>query len=152
MAEEYLWDHFPADEPGDARARPATPVMPASLIVEGMAQSGGILVGHAGGFRQKVILAKVSDAALEGDAFPGMTLRYTATMRSYDEKGASVSGRVELLDPATDAAARPIGSIDLVFSHLDNNRAGDIFPAHNFVFGPSFKMILEQSGIPADWD
>ena len=35
------------------------PVMPASLIIEGLAQTGGILVGEAGGFAEKVVLAKI---------------------------------------------------------------------------------------------
>ena len=36
LAEEHLHDHFPG-----------YPVMPASLIIEGLAQTGGILVGEA---------------------------------------------------------------------------------------------------------
>src|SRR5882724_2471149 len=104
MAEEHLHDHFPG-----------MPVMPASLIVEGMAQTAGILVGHAEGFREKVILAKVSKAELTEDATPGYTLRYTATIQQMDKMGASTTGTVELIDPAT-GAARPIGAIDLMFS------------------------------------
>src|SRR5262245_41783391 len=46
MAEEHLHDHFPAGQ-----GRPALPVMPASLIIEGMAQTAGILVGHAVHFK-----------------------------------------------------------------------------------------------------
>ena len=53
LAEDHLHDHFAAEG-----SRPAMPVMPASLIIEGMAQTAGILVGHAEGFREKVILAK----------------------------------------------------------------------------------------------
>src|SRR5262247_982065 len=74
LAEEHLHDHFPADALG-----PAMPIMPASLIIEGMAQTAGILVGHAEDFREKVILAKVSKAELSEEAAPGYTLRYTAT-------------------------------------------------------------------------
>lgn len=28
--------------------------------------------------------------------------------------------------------------------------SGDAFPAHNFVFGESFKTLLRTSGIPVD--
>jgi 3-hydroxyacyl-[acyl-carrier-protein] dehydratase len=59
--------------------RAALPVMPMSLIVEGMAQTGGILVGHAEDFREKVILAKVSKATLDRDALPGCS---SATRRT----------------------------------------------------------------------
>lgn len=135
MAEEHIHDTFPS-----------APVLPASLIIEGMAQTAGILVGHANGFKEKVILAKVSKAELTEDAPPGYTLRYTATIQQMDALGASTVGVVELLDPAT-GEARPIGSIDLMFSHIDNNMAGAEFPTHNFVFGDMFKMLLEMSGV-----
>ena len=40
LSEEHLHDHFAADERFEAQ-----PIMPASLIIEGMAQTAGILVG-----------------------------------------------------------------------------------------------------------
>lgn len=148
LAEGHLHDHFPArPESGGLPARDALPVMPASLIIEGMAQTAGILVGHAEGFREKVILAKVGLAELDRDAFPGDTLRYTATITQMDRQGASTQGLVELLDPAPGAAPRAIGRIDLMFSHIDQNMAGLEFPEHNFVFGDQFKTLLRMSGI-----
>lgn len=144
LAEEHLHDHFAADASG-----PALPIMPASLILEGMAQTAGILVGHAEGFREKVILAKVGKAELTEDAGPGCTLRYTATIAQMDKSGASTNGVVELLEPAAadQRPARVIGQIDLMFSHIDNNMQGLAFPAHNFVFGEGFKTLLRTSGV-----
>ncbi len=147
-AEEHLYDHFPATTLSDGSVRDAMPVMPASLIVEGMAQSAGILVGHAEGFREKVVLAKVSRAELDRDAMPGTTLRYTAELRSIGPQGASTEGAVELLDHARpDDGFVRIGRIDLMFSHLDRNMAGLAFPEHNFVFSESFRTLLKTSGI-----
>jgi len=60
LAEEHLHDHFPG-----------YPVMPASLIIEGLAQTGGILVGEAGGFAEKVVLAKIPRAEFHGVACAG---------------------------------------------------------------------------------
>lgn len=143
LAEEHLHDHFEADERGAA-----LPVMPASLIIEGMAQSAGILVGLAEGFREKVVLAKISRAEFERDAGPGMTLRYSATIRSIDAQGASTEGVVEVLDHADACAGyQALGRVDLMFSHLDQNMAGTTFPEHNFVFGESFKTLLRTSGV-----
>ena len=51
--EDVLHDHFPA-----TNQRPAVAVMPNTLIIEGMAQTAGILVGRTGDFKEKVILAK----------------------------------------------------------------------------------------------
>jgi 3-hydroxyacyl-[acyl-carrier-protein] dehydratase len=148
LAEDHLHDHFAA-EGGDA----PQPVMPASLIIEGMAQTGGILVGHASGFAEKVILAKISRAELTREAFPGQTIRHTATVERMDPMGAAIRGEIDVLDHAKAAQGfEPLGTIDLVFSFLDQNaggagRAGSDFPAHNFVFGESFKTLLRASGI-----
>jgi 3-hydroxyacyl-[acyl-carrier-protein] dehydratase len=136
MAEDHLHDHFPG-----------RPLMPASLIVEGMAQTAGILVGHANDFKEKVILAKVSKAELTEEATPGFTLRYTAVIQQMDSVGASTLGTVELIDPAKPEIARQIGSIDLMFSHIDHNMAGAEFPSHNFVFSDLFRTLLDTSGI-----
>ena len=147
-AEEHLYDHFPATRRRDRSAREARPIMPATLIVEGMAQSAGILVGHAEGFREKVVLAKISRAELERDAIPGTTLRYTAELRSIGAQGASTEGTVEIMDHARpDDGFVRIGRIDLMFSHLDRNMAGTTFPEHNFVFSESFRTLLRTSGI-----
>jgi len=148
LAEEHLHDHFPADA---ALGLPAQPVMPACFIIEGMAQSAGILVGHAGAFREKVILAKVGKCELTEDAVPGDTLRYTATLERMDAAGAQTSGLVELRPPNDNAPAREIGRIDLIFSHLDSNLAGVKFPEHNFVFSESFRTLLRSSGVAADF-
>lgn len=142
LAEEHLHQHFAA-----AGEHAALPLMPASLIVEGMAQTAGILVGQASGFQEKVILAKVSRCELLRDVTAGYTLRYTAIVRQMDQAGASTEGLVEVLDPARlDAAPVLLGHIDLIFSHIDRNLSGTEFPEHNFVFSESFASILRNSG------
>lgn len=144
MAEDHLHDHF-----AGSATRPPTPIMPASLIVEGMAQSAGILVGHAEGFREKVVLAKVSRAEIDLEAQPGDTIRYTAEIEQFSSVGASTRGLVELISwtPAAPSNPRVLGRIDLMFSHLDNNLAGEKYPDHNFVFSESFATLLSLSGI-----
>lgn len=148
LAEEHLHDHFPP-----TAHRAAFPVMPMSLIVEGMAQTGGVLVGHATGFGEKVILSKVSKAELEREAVPGDTLRYRAQLQSLGEPGASCLGIVELIRPVARGAgeAVEIGRIDLMFSFAD--RAADLrgagleMPEENFVFSEAFATLLRSSGI-----
>jgi 3-hydroxyacyl-[acyl-carrier-protein] dehydratase len=149
LAEDHLHEHFASLPAGPGfEGRSAMPIMPASLIVEGMAQTAGILVGHAGGFAEKVILAKVGLAELDREVTPGQTLRYTATIRQLDRQGASTDGIVEVLDHASGSTPVKIGRIDLMFSHVDQNMAGVQFPEHNFVFGEQFKTVLRMSGIP----
>jgi 3-hydroxyacyl-[acyl-carrier-protein] dehydratase len=144
LAEEHLHDHFAAEP---AQGLSPAPTMPACFIIEGMAQSAGILVGHAGEFKEKVVLAKVSKVELTEDAGPGDTLRYTATVERMDGMGAQTSGVVELLPAGERAEAREIGRVDLMFSHLDQNMSGAKFPEHNFVFSESFRTLLTTSGI-----
>ena len=92
-SEDPFGEHFPGQ-----------PVMPGSLIIEGMAQTAGILVGHTGQFAEKVILAKVSDATLQADARPGDTLLYEAELKSFDTVGASTAGSRQKADAAKNAA------------------------------------------------
>lgn len=142
LAEEHLHDHFPRTD-----AYPATPIMPASLMIEGMAQTAGILVGHARDFQEKVILAKITRAQLERDVTPGQTIFYTATLDRIDEAGAATTGIVELLDHVDPEATRTeIGRIELLFSHIDNNMQGLGFPEENFVFTDQFMDLLKRSG------
>ena len=136
LAEEHLHDHFPG-----------TPVMPASLIIEGMAQTAGIMVGHARDFAEKVILAKIGKASFEADVFPGSTLFYSATMDRIDESGASTEGEIHMIDHSTGSTEkRLIGQVNLMFSHIDKNMRGLDFPEHNFVFTDQFMDLLRNSG------
>src|ERR1700727_615318 len=81
LAEEHLHDLYPA-----------FPIMPNSLIIEGMAQTSGILVGEARNFEEKVILAKIGRARFHRLVRPGDTLAYIAKIEQLSEEGASISG------------------------------------------------------------
>ena len=121
-------------------------IMPASLLIEGMAQTAGILVGTTSRFKEKVILAKITKATFDSDVTAGDTVRYDATIDRLDEAGAATSGTVDKRVAGGDAWER-IGRVELMFSHIDNNIAGRAFPKHNFVFSDNFKMILKTAGL-----
>jgi len=139
MAEDHLHDHLIG----------GTPVMPASLMIEGMAQTAGILVGSVHRFREKVILAKIVTARFDSDVFPGETIRYEAQLERIDTLGASTSGVVKRLRHTGEHAGQwqTIGAVDLMFSHLDQNLAGLEFPEENFVFSDNFRLILRTAGL-----
>jgi len=141
LGEDVLHDHFPAD-PG--RGQAAMPVMPNSLVIEGMAQTAGILVGHANDFSENVILAKITKASFTTAARPGHTLRYTALLDRLEETGALTCGHVDLLDPATGESTR-MGQIELMFSHLDHTHTSLDFPDYKFVFTSQFMDLLPRS-------
>lgn len=70
---------------------PSYPLMPNTLVAEGMAQCGGLLVSEIYEFSELVVLAKFSKCVFEGrEARPGDTLRYKATIEQAKDEGASV--------------------------------------------------------------
>src|ERR671925_1630875 len=77
LAEDYLADHLPG-----------YPIMPASLILEGLAQTGGILVGDANNFQEKVVLAKITSARFYGEALAGQQLTYDVELLHLRAEGA----------------------------------------------------------------
>lgn len=125
LAEDYLHDHFPG-----------YPVMPATLMIEGMAQTAGILVGDAKGFAENVILAKIRHAEFTDIARPGDQLRYDAVLESIDERGAVTAGTVQKNGAA-------MGRVDLMFSHVNQAEKPIDLPDHNFVFTAQFMTLLD---------
>jgi 3-hydroxyacyl-[acyl-carrier-protein] dehydratase len=126
LAEEHLHDHFPG-----------FPVMPECLMIEAMAQTAGILVGEAGDFREKVVLAKISKAVFFDYVTPGDSLRVEAQIETISPEAASTSGRIRRAD-------QTIAEIDLMFSHIDRNLAGKKFPEENFVFTGTITSLLRD--------
>jgi 3-hydroxyacyl-[acyl-carrier-protein] dehydratase len=124
LAEEYLHDHFPG-----------YPVMPAALLIEGMAQTAGILVGEARGFAENVILAKIRQAEFDDYAVPGDQIRFDAVLETLDERAAVTAGSVL-------KNGKPMGRVDLMFSHVNQAEKPIDLPDHNFVFTEQFLNLL----------
>lgn len=120
------------------------PILPPSLMIEGMAQTAGILVGEARGFAENVILAKIRVAEFEDYAGPGDQLRYDARIESIDDRAAMTTGTV--LKNGT-----RIGRVDLIFSHVNQAEQTLGLPDHNFVFTNQFMDLLAgfRSGGPS---
>ncbi len=125
LAEEHLHDHWPG-----------YPVMPASLIIEGLAQTGGILVGEASNFTQKVVLAKIPRAEFNGVACAGDQLIYEVTLTDLRAEGAVVHGKAFLGEEL-------VADVEIVFAHLDNTRSNQMFGPKNFVFTQQLLGILD---------
>ena len=100
LAEEHLHGYWPGFQ-----------VMPNSLIIEGMAQTGGLLVGEKNQFSESVVLAKVSKAIFLDVVVPGDSLRYTATVADIREDGGIILGEVH-------CDGKLIAQINLVFACL----------------------------------
>ncbi len=109
LAEDHLHDHFPN-----------YPMIPNSLVIEGLAQTGGLLVCEHNHFAEKVILAKIPKAEFFFEARPGDTLTYTARIEYIKEEGAMVHATSHKGD-ALHAEA------EIVFVHLNDPRTDSLF-------------------------
>jgi 3-hydroxyacyl-[acyl-carrier-protein] dehydratase len=123
-AEDYFAEHFPG-----------YPVMPVALMLEGLAQTGGILVGEANDFREKVVLAKIQWARFGREVLAGEQLVYDVELLHLRPEGAAVHGKVRV-DNAL------VGEAELFFAHLDQSRSQQMFGDQNFVFSGELKYVL----------
>lgn len=116
LSEDHLHDHFP----GYA-------VMPNSLVVEGMAQTGGLIVADAIKFQKRVVLAKVSAAQFHRDAVPGDTILFDAKVLDLKPAGSLVHVTTRIADrggngtgvPQQSREGVPQGEAELFFAHID---------------------------------
>jgi 3-hydroxyacyl-[acyl-carrier-protein] dehydratase len=144
LAEDVFAEHFPG-----------YPVMPAPLILEGLAQTGGILVGEANDFQEKVVLAKILLAQFQREALAGETLVYDVELLTLRPEGASIRGKVyagsagTALTSFAGPEARPMAEAEIFFAHLDKARSQQIFGDHNFVFSGELKHMLGLAKVMA---
>jgi 3-hydroxyacyl-[acyl-carrier-protein] dehydratase len=83
LAEEHLHEHYIG-----------YPLMPNTLVIEGVAQAGGLLVSEYYGFAELVVLAKLAKAKFFGRARPGCLLEYRVKIDWTRADSAQVSGTV----------------------------------------------------------
>ena len=115
-----------AEEPLDEYL-PGNPHYPHSLMIEGMAQTGGLLIAEPYGFARRVVLAKVGKAVFHRFAYPGDTLRYTAELQNEQESGAVVAGRVSV-------GEETVAELELWFAFLDERfGSGPLFPLESLL-------------------
>ncbi|MCE5303035.1 MAG: beta-hydroxyacyl-ACP dehydratase [Planctomycetaceae bacterium] len=115
LAEDHLHDHFPQ-----------YPLMPSSLVIEGMAQTGGLLVCEHSRFTEKVVLAKLPKVVFYSGAVPGDTLTYTATVEYIRPEGAMVTATSHKGDVLHAQA-------EIVFAHLNDASLGSLFDPETFL-------------------
>ena len=127
LAEEHLHDHVPG-----------YPVHPPTLMIEGMAQTGGVLVGEVFNFAEKVVLAKVTRATFYRHVLPGDQIRLEANvMGEIRPEGASIEGRIT-------CGKDLVAEIEMMFAHLDQSRGPVDVGEDNFVFNDDFIRMLRM--------
>ncbi|MDG2468131.1 MAG: beta-hydroxyacyl-ACP dehydratase [Pirellulaceae bacterium] len=89
-----------------------SPNYPSSLVIEGMAQTAGLLLNQTFDFKKKVVLAKIGKSKFFGFGTPGDQLMIRAEIENMQEEGAVVSCTCHCQD-------RLLASADLMFAYLD---------------------------------
>jgi len=87
LSEDHMHDHMVG-----------YPIMPNSLVAEGMAQSGGLLVSERYGFAELVVLGKLAKAKFHSCVRPGETLTYRVRVDTIRNDGAAVSATAHVGD------------------------------------------------------
>jgi len=107
LGEDHLHDHFAF-----------LPMMPGSLIIEGIAQTAGLLLHEAKGYKEKVVLAKIPRFTFHHvDIRPGDVLRYEVLLETVKEAGGLASARAYRDDQL-------IAEGELMFAHLGDEFSG----------------------------
>ena len=107
LAEDHLHDHFRF-----------VPMMPGSLIIEGIAQTAGLLLHEARGYKEKVVLAKIPRFTFHHvDICPGDVLLYKVQLETFSEGGGVVSAWAYRDDQL-------IAEGELMFAHLGHEFSG----------------------------
>jgi 3-hydroxyacyl-[acyl-carrier-protein] dehydratase len=126
LAEDHFEDHFPG-----------FPVMPAPLILEGLAQTGGILVGEANRYEKNVVLAKMT-AKFHRDALAGEQLTYTTTVIDLNDTGARVGATAH-------CGAELVAEAVIMFAHVTAAQLPAGVPDAKFVFSGELAHLLRTA-------
>jgi len=123
---------------------PGHPHYPHSLIIEGVAQTGGLLVSEAGGFQTKTVLAKVSKAIFHELTVPGDQIFLTVVVQDKKPSGAIIEGTVTVNGQVR-------AELELSFAFLDD-RFGEtgLFPPEDLLrtlrILKLFDVAVDQNG------
>ena len=126
LAEDHFADHFPG-----------FPVMPAPLILEGLAQTGGILVGEARQYKENVVLAKMT-AKFHRDALAGEQLTYSTTLVDLNDTGARVSATAH-------SGGDLVAEADIMFAHASPAQLPPGLSDTKFVFSGELTHLLRMA-------
>ncbi|MDR1085876.1 MAG: 3-hydroxyacyl-ACP dehydratase FabZ [Deltaproteobacteria bacterium] len=90
LSEDFFDDHFPLK-----------PIMPGTLIIEGMAQLSGLLLEETmkeNGLKIKALMSLVERARFRRPVYPGAQLIYYSQVSQYNELGGRAQVRAEVED------------------------------------------------------
>ncbi len=137
LGEDHMHDHFLR-----------YPVMPHSLVLEGIAQTGGLLICEHYKYERKVVLAKFNKAVFYDLAYPGDTLVYRATVERYDPDGTVVTASSK--KRLSSGEEIPHADVEMLFANLDESYADKEFYSLRDYRNLMVALRLYEVGFEAD--
>ena len=115
------------------------PMLPPTLIIESMAQMGGVLVLQHFDFKKRAVLAKVGKAKYHFPACTGDRLEYHVRLDAVQEDGATIIGQSHI-DGKLQA------DVDLMFAFLGRrtNRRRTALRARRLEFDVEIDEVLPR--------
>ncbi|MFM8400360.1 MAG: beta-hydroxyacyl-ACP dehydratase [Pirellula sp.] len=102
-------------------------IYPHSLMIEGMAQTGGLLVSEPEGFTRKTVLAKVSKATFNRVIVPGDCIELQAVVQAKHATGAVIDGKIT-------CDGQAVAQMELWFAFLDESFGAEaLFPPEDLM-------------------
>jgi 3-hydroxyacyl-[acyl-carrier-protein] dehydratase len=93
-------------------------MMPGSLVIEGIAQTAGLLLHEAKGYKEKVVLAKIPKFIFHHvDIRPGDVLHYKVQLETFRDDGGVASAWAS-------RNGQLLAEGELMFAHLGNEFSG----------------------------
>ena len=94
---------------------PGFPYQPTSLIIEAMAQTGGLLVSQLSDFSERIVLAKIGTSRFNFEIVPGDTITVRCELTSVSNGGAMASCQAHV-------GQRLHSEVELMFAKLVDKR------------------------------
>jgi len=133
LAEDHMHDHFKH-----------YPLMPGSLVIEGIAQTAGLLLYEAKGYKEKVVLAKIPMFVFhDTEIRPGDVLIYKSQLETFREIGGVASVQAYCNN-------KLIAEGQLMFAHLGQEFSDQSLFADDDLLDMMRSFRVFEVGINAD--
>ena len=117
--EDFFLEHFTDDA-----------LVPQTLLIEMVAQAGGVLFGFGLDFKKEVILAKIRSARFEHVVRPPCALIIEARIDEAREEGAWISGTVQHKDQCVAEVSLLLVTVDTLLDNQTKIVFNDDFIEH----------------------
>ena len=119
-AEDFFSDHFHI-----------YPILPSTLQIEMIAQTGGVLVGAAVNFEKEVILAKIDWARFPKEVIPPAVLVIDAWITERRDEGTRIEGKIT-------NEGSVVCEASILLAHVDRLETGLAQSGESIVFTQDF--------------